>query len=277
MRQLFEICDAGTELSCAKTREFSNMRRDAFSWQPDTTGTLSVSKAICHKPILTLMLLIPVKQRFHYLLSIIFISLRIFCNSAYVQPYARTIFILPSLFFLRSLFSSQPCFALTYSFTLFSLSLSSNFLSSQPFYISLFLCLSSSHMSLESNYHRSYDFMEPFLRSITLSHISDQASIYVPTWIRRESRRKKVWQCRGNVIQKSWGLTSPLFQWDFKALTHSVKQSRHQVTLWRATDSLNIYIFRGVSKHLCLLYFSEMQSTRRKMRALSSCIVLYST
>lgn len=39
MRQLFEICDAGTELSCANTREFNNMRRDSFSWQHDTTGT----------------------------------------------------------------------------------------------------------------------------------------------------------------------------------------------------------------------------------------------
>jgi len=107
MIQLFEICDAGTELSCAKTREFSNIRRDAFSWQHDTTGTLSTSKAICHNPILTLMQLIPVGQCFHYqLLSTIFISLGIFCNSAYVLSYARTIFILPSFSFLRSLFSS---------------------------------------------------------------------------------------------------------------------------------------------------------------------------
>jgi hypothetical protein len=46
MRQLFEICDAGPELSCAKTYEFNNMRRDVFSWQQDTAGTLSISKAI---------------------------------------------------------------------------------------------------------------------------------------------------------------------------------------------------------------------------------------
>lgn len=61
----------------------------------------------------------------------------------------------------------------------------------------------------------------------------------------------------GECHTKITRLTSPLFQWDFKALTHCTKESWYYVTLWRATDNLNIYIFTGVSKHLCLLYIPK--------------------
>lgn len=69
--------------------------------------------------------------------------------------------------------------------------------------------------------------------------------------------RKKSVVVSGECYTKIMPLTSPLFQWDFKALTHCIKESRNYVTLWLATDNLDIYIFTGVSKHLCLLYFPK--------------------
>ena len=52
----------------------------------------------------------------------------------------------------------------------------------------------------------------------------------------------------GECYTKIMRLTFPLFQWDFMALTHFIEESRYYVTLRRATDNLNIYIFTGVSK-----------------------------
>lgn len=98
--------------------------------------------------------------------------------------------------------------------------------------------------------------------SLTDSYICDYVSIYY-------------YSCKQNRETKhTVGLSAnPLFHWDFKALIQCIKELRQYSPLWWATDSLNIYIFKGLSEHLFLLYIPP--HTSRQGRCVPYMAVLF--